>query len=925
MIFIKKSLLLKLVLSYFILSSITVGLIILITNIRLREGLQREIFNRLTVSSSLKAYQLDRWMDSIKNDLFRQSQSQELQELTESLILQKKNTANYQATSQRLLNLLKVFAKYSPSVDEISILSPGGIVLVSSNPLEKGRYKGIGNLTTYVKSSQETKMNAVPNFYVSRMSGQPAMSFATEIKNAASKRVGYLNIDLNLREVDKLIREKTGLGETSETYLIGKLDNKISFISVNAEGREKSLANPDFNSEGIRTVIQGKDSQGLYPNYEGVPVIGVYQWLERYNLALITEISQIEAFAPGNRLTRNLFLFGLSCIALLLVAVYLLSIKITKPILAITKAAMDIVSGQRTAKAPVVTEDEIGTLATTFNQMTDELSESFLSLESKNNELESAKEQLALANANLEKKVHERTAQLENTVKAVKIAQAEAEAANATKSQFLANMSHELRTPLNAIIGYSEMLQEEAEDMGEEDFIKDLKKIQGAGKHLLQLINDVLDISKIEAGRMDLYLENFEIIAVLDEIIATIQPLVEKNSNTLIVNCSPDIGVMFADVTKVRQSLFNLISNASKFTQNGKIILTLNRYLQDKKEWISMQVQDTGIGMTPEQLDKLFKPFSQADASTTRKYGGTGLGLVITQKFAQMMEGEIGIESELDVGTIFTIKLPAQVRDRKNNVLEKSEAPSPTLSTIFSGKKILVIDDDPTTHDLIRRFLEPEGFEVIATTDPEQGLQWAKDQYPDGIILDVIMPKLDGWAVLTRLKEDPELASIPVIMATILEDQSIGYSLGAIGYLTKPIQKEQLKRILDKYQSKLSSRLLLIVDDDPNNRSLMRRQLEKENWIVIEANNGKSALEKIEKNSPALILLDLMMPEMDGFEMINQLRQRQEWQQIPVIVITAKDLTEADRQQLNGYVEKIIQKGAYKRQDLLQEVRQLLE
>ena len=214
---------------------------------------------------------------------------------------------------------------------------------------------------------------------------------------------------------------------------------------------------------------------------------------------------------------------------------------------------------------------------------------------------------------------------------------------------------------------------------------------------------------------------------------------------------------------------------------------------------------------------------------------------------------------------------------------------------------------------------------MIAATNPEEGLKWAKEQKPDGIILDVIMPKMDGWAVLTRLKSDPEMSAIPVIMATVLEDHSIGYTLGATDYLTKPIQREKLKIILDKYQSKLSSRLILVVDDDSNNRSLMRRQLEKENWNVIEADNGKNALIQLERNSPALILLDLMMPEMDGFEVINQLRQREEWRDLPVIIVTAKDLTETDRQQLNGYVEKIIQKGSYQRQDLLQEVRQSLE
>jgi PAS domain S-box-containing protein len=512
-----------------------------------------------------------------------------------------------------------------------------------------------------------------------------------------------------------------------------------------------------------------------------------------------------------------------------------------------------------------------------------------------------------------------------------------AETANRAKSQFLANMSHELRTPLNAIIGYSEMLQEEAEDLGEEDFIPDLQKIHAAGKHLLGLINDILDLSKIEAGRMELYLETFDITTMVEDVVTTIQPLVEKNSNILNVECDKSLGCIRADLTKVRQSLFNLLSNASKFTKQGTITLTvskagdyLNASSQDTRQtsipshpdWITLSVTDTGIGMTPEQMSKLFEAFTQADASTTRQYGGTGLGLAITKKLCQMMGGDVRVESEPGKGSTFTIQLPAIVRDPKAQAL----SPLPSHSNLPSdgAKIVLVIDDDPTVHDLMQRFLTKEGFRVASAFNGEEGLALAKELYPDAITLDVMMPSLDGWAVLSRLKADPELADIPVILQTIVDNKNMGYALGASDYLTKPIDRVRLSAILKKYQSDRSSGSILLVEDDAATREMMRRMLEKEEWTVTEAANGRIALERMQDNPPELILLDLMMPEMDGFALLDELRQHESWRSIPVVVLTAKELTPEDRFQLNGRVENILQKEAYSCDELLNVVRNLV-
>jgi signal transduction histidine kinase/CheY-like chemotaxis protein len=511
---------------------------------------------------------------------------------------------------------------------------------------------------------------------------------------------------------------------------------------------------------------------------------------------------------------------------------------------------------------------------------------------------------LAIQNARLFREIEDKGRQLE--------------LADRHKSEFLANMSHELRTPLNAIIGYSEMLQEDAADQGADPLIDDLKKINAAGKHLLELINAVLDLSKIEAGKMELYLETFDVPGLVQDIAAVIQPLAAKNVNRLEVDCRDDIGTMRADLTKVRQALFNLLSNACKFTDHGTISLLVSRDGGEGPESIVFSVRDTGIGMTPEQLTRLFEAFSQADAATTRKYGGTGLGLALSRRLCRMMGGDVTVESKAGHGSTFTIRLPAQVAES----VEAPAAPAatPDRETESIGT-VLVIDDEAAVRDLMQRFLTREGFRVVAAAGGEEGLRRAREVRPDAITLDVMMPGMDGWAVLSALKAAPDLADIPVIMLTIVDDRNLGYALGAADYLTKPIDRERLVTVLKQHRRDLP---VLVVDDDAEVRALFRRMLEPEGYTVVEAPNGRVALDRLREISPGVILLDLMMPEMDGFEFVAEFRRHEAWRAIPIVVVTAKDLSHEDRQRLNGYVERILQKGAYGREQLLAEVRELV-
>ena len=514
-------------------------------------------------------------------------------------------------------------------------------------------------------------------------------------------------------------------------------------------------------------------------------------------------------------------------------------------------------------------------------------------------------------------------AELSKAIEEAQRASANAEEASRAKSAFLANMSHELRTPMNAIIGYCEMLIEEVEDAGHQAYLPDLQKIHTAGKHLLSLINDILDLSKIEAGKMDLYVEEFDVHAIIEEIKNTIQPLIAKNANLLIVDCPMTLPRMQSDLTRLRQTLFNLLSNASKFAKEGQITLVVTTEYVEGGDWLNFRVADNGIGMSPEQIDKVFEAFTQADNSTTRKYGGTGLGLTITKKFCQMLGGDISVNSALGKGSTFTIRLPSRI------AASKPMAAREPSSTVKSNKDhvsdsgintVLIIDDDIAAQEVLRETFEKAGFSVACAASGEEGLRLAKQLRPAAITLDILMPHMDGWGVLIRLKNDPITLDIPVVLVTIMDDKNLGYSLGAAEYLTKPVDRQRLVALVRKHQYGTTDCPILVVDDDAGNRDAMCRTLISAGYSVIEAEHGQTALTVLEKCKPRLIILDLMMPVMDGFQFMTKLREQEKWRTLPVIVVTAKELTEEDRMLLQGSVELMLPKGGFTREQLLQDI-----
>ncbi|HHS96492.1 MAG TPA: GAF domain-containing protein [Chloroflexi bacterium] len=492
------------------------------------------------------------------------------------------------------------------------------------------------------------------------------------------------------------------------------------------------------------------------------------------------------------------------------------------------------------------------------------------------------------------------------------------------KSQFLANMSHELRTPLNSIIGFSRVILKGIDGPITEMQRQDLEAIYNSGQHLLGLINDILDISKIEAGKMELDFKPVDLKEVIHGVMSTAIALVKDKPIELQQSVPADLPTIIADERRVRQILLNLVSNAAKFTDEGFIRVEVTY----DDEYVTISVSDTGIGIPEDKLPKIFEAFTQVDASPSRKYGGTGLGLTITKSFIELHGGEIWVESEVGKGSTFTFRLPIQgpptLEEEEEEEPAAEEAPQPSgaeEAAAPSGKVVLCVDDDEGVITLFRRYLHKQGYQVVGLTDPSRVVEEAKRLKPYAITLDVMMPEKDGWQVIQELKGDPETKDIPVVMCTIVGDKGKGLSLGAADYLVKPILEQDLLSALDRLDREEGRHRVLVVDDQAEDRELLRRIIEgQDGFEVVEASSGQEAIALVKRVRPHIVILDLLMPEVDGFAVLEALKADKSTRNIPIIVVTAKELTEKDRALLNHRIEALVQKGLLDQEELLQDV-----
>jgi signal transduction histidine kinase/CheY-like chemotaxis protein len=656
------------------------------------------------------------------------------------------------------------------------------------------------------------------------------------------------------------------------------------------------------------------------------------------------------------RMILLVIIFTIVVIILRLISDYIFTTAITRPIAGLVKATESVADGDLSQMIDVQSTNEVGKLASSFNRMItalkdrdeeilfqhQKLQKNYQKLEDSHKELNKAYKVLSDTamelegyKNELEEKVKDRTKELNETHFKLQESYTRLKEVDRLKSEFLANMSHELRTPLNSIIGFSMVILKGIDGPITELQKTDLNAIHQSGQHLLAIINDILDLSKIESGKMEMMKEVMDIGRVAEDVVATGSALIRGKPVNLLMELDGSLPLINADKIRIRQVMLNMLSNAIKFTDNGEIKLkirkarygdlgfvkeNLNSYCPKRMiakdgDYILVSVSDSGIGIKMDDMPKVFEEFRQIDSSSVRKEGGTGLGMAISRKFIELHGGEIWVESRFGRGSTFHFVIPAG-DDVVREKIGKIERP-----VTLSGKKemvVMVIDDEANSITLFSKILEREGYKVIGIQSPAKAVEQAIEMKPDIIILDVIMPGFDGWDIIQRLKSNPQTKGIPVIFCTIVADKKRGFSLGASEYLVKPVRDDDLIRALNRLNGNIKN--ILVIDDNPRDAELVGRFLTNRGYNVKLAYSGMDGINQIKKYNPGMIIVDLMMPDVDGFAVIEEVKRDHSTKDIPIIVISAKDITTNDKRRLNGCIEGLIGKGLLNEEELIRQV-----
>jgi signal transduction histidine kinase/CheY-like chemotaxis protein len=775
----RSSLLHQLVYRFSVISWIAIGVAAVSAFYYSRHDLQGKVVSQLNNSLDFQSKELDYWVKYQLRDVLQLAQQTEIREAVPKLI-ERQNSPARKAAYDRLKQYLNRTAAIKSNLRNVCITKNSGfVVFCSHSAVKENKYSPLGYPVTYL--TQKNLNSITPNFYL-RSDRTPSITIATPLLDSAGIQMGALVIDLNLTELRNLLLASTLKTETQAIYLLGESNlNAVAFLNTAAEKLPNApnlSADGQLKSEAIDRAIAQQNGMGFYRNQYGVPVVGVYRWLPKYNLGFIAEISQAEAFAPADRLALTFLLCGCFTSGLLMLAIYLLSRQITQPILEISKAAERLTQGDLNQQVPVLGQNEVGILAQTFNTMA---------------------EQLKLDRENLEQRVAERTFELA-------VAKGQAEFANQAKSEFLANMSHELRTPLNVILGTCEVLLERIFGTLNEHQHKSILTIENSGQHLLALINDILDVSKIEAGRLELEISTVSIAYLCDSSLAFVRQQALQKEIHLEMLPLRDCEYIAVDELRMRQLLINLLTNAIKFTPVGGRV-TLDVHLQtlaqsglDAAKFVCFAISDNGIGIPESFQDKLFQPFVQVDSKLNRQYEGTGLGLTLVKQIAELHGGSVSLVSELGQGSCFSVRLPFSCLQTEMSVshplplqeTDTTDTPEPQ----DNNPVVLLAEDNEDNIVTISHYLSAKGFLLLVAQDGAEAIAIAQSQHPDIILMDIQMPGVDGLAAIARIREDSQLAQIPIIALTALAmpgDRERCLEAGANEYLEKPVKLKHLE------------------------------------------------------------------------------------------------------------------------------------